>query len=56
MIRKKNARRTTALPAVTPIRDDDLREVAGGRKARGTQQEFLRFTLRDATITSVSSS
>jgi len=56
MIRKKNAPRTTALPAVTPIRDDDLREVAGGRKAGGTQQEFLKFTLRDATLTSVSSS
>ena len=53
MFRKKHDPRTTSLPAVTPIRDDDLREVAGGRKAGGTPQDYLKLTLRDAIITSV---
>ena len=35
------------------LSDDQLEAVAGGRKAGGTQQEYLKITLEDVLITSV---
>jgi len=34
------------------LSDDQLEAVAGGRKAGGTQQEYLKITLEDVLITS----
>lgn len=50
--RKRKSDTRATVP--TKIRDEDLGAVAGGRKAGGTQMEYLKLTLRDALITSVS--
>jgi hypothetical protein len=51
---RKRTKSETRATVPTPIRDEDLGAVAGGRKAGGTQMEFLKLTLNDALISSVS--
>ena len=56
---RKNAksaakRRATKTPALKDLGVKDGKAVKGGRKAGGTSQEYLVYTLSDATISSVS--
>jgi hypothetical protein len=36
---------------LTPVRDEDLRAAAGGRKAGREQLDYLKFTLEQAFVT-----
>ena len=53
MTRKKIEARRTALAVVAPLRDEELREVSGGRKSGRPQQEFLTYTMTNATVSKV---
>jgi hypothetical protein len=46
---EKSERRTNAL---TPLHDEDLRAVAGARKAGKEQLEYLKVTMKDVLISS----
>jgi hypothetical protein len=45
---RKSEKRAAAL---TPVRDEDLRAAAGGRKAGREQQEYLTFKLEQVFVT-----
>ncbi len=54
MTRKKLPAPPAAPAAIPSLHDEDLREVAGGRKAGSAPKEYLKLTLTEAMITSVS--
>ena len=39
-----------SITALRPLGEDELSAVVGGRKAGGTQQEFLSYTVKDVLI------
>ena len=52
-----NAKKTkTGKRNIKDLGPKDAKDVVGGRKAGGTQQEYLIYTLKDVQVSSVSPS